>query len=87
MEVTENKKLRPSVALVNHNNLNKAKTLSIVHMMMGNFCHGDNSKDLHVEQMGSVACVVVGFNDKVSTPFFICNPISLHGHTNELQNK
>jgi hypothetical protein len=71
MEVTKNNKLRPFVALalVNHNHLNEAKTLSIVHTMMGNFCHGDDSKDSHIEQMGSDACVVVGFNDKVSTPF------------------
>jgi hypothetical protein len=49
--------------------------------MMGNFCHGDDSKDSHIEKMGSDACVVVGFNDKVST-FFNFNPISLHVHTN-----
>ena len=68
MEVAENSKLRPFIAPVNHNYLNKAKTLSIVHTMMGNFCHGDNSKDSHIEQMGSDLCVVVGFNDKLSTP-------------------
>jgi hypothetical protein len=69
MEVTKNNKLCPFVAPVNHNYLNRAKTLSIVHTMMGNFCHGDDSKDSHIEQMGSDACVVVSFNDKVSTPF------------------
>ena len=74
MEVTKNNKLCPFVAPVNHNYLNKAKTLIIVHTMMGNFCHGDNSKDSHIEQMGSDACVVVGFNDKVSTPFLFLIP-------------
>ncbi len=41
MDVTENNKLHPFVAPVNHNFLNEAKTLSIAHTMMGNFCHGD----------------------------------------------
>ncbi len=41
MDVTENNELHPFVALFNHNFLNEAKTLSIVHTMMGNFCHGD----------------------------------------------
>ena len=68
MEVTENNNLRPFVAPVNHNYLNEAKTSSIVHTMTGNFCRGDNSKDSHIEQMGSDLCVVVGFNDKLSTP-------------------
>ena len=69
MEVTKNNKLYPFVAPVNHNYFNEAKTLSIVHTMIGYFCHSDNSKDSHIDQIGSDACVVVGFNDKVSTPF------------------
>jgi hypothetical protein len=44
MDVTENNKLCLFVAPVNHNFLNEAKTLSIAHMMMGNFCHGDEKK-------------------------------------------
>ena len=85
MMVTEDNKLCPFVAPVNHNYLNGAKTLSIVHTMMGNFCHGDDSKDLHIEQMGTDACVVVGFNRKVRTPLYLF-PSSLHVNTNELQN-
>jgi hypothetical protein len=65
MDVTENNKLRPFVALVNHNFLNESKTLSIAHTMMGNFCHGDKKKESQMENMGTDACVIVGFNNKV----------------------
>jgi hypothetical protein len=65
MDVTENNKLCPFVALVNHNFLNEAKTLSIVHTMMGNFCHGEKKKELQMENMGTDACVIVGFDNKV----------------------
>ena len=65
MDVTENKELCPFVASFNHNFLNEAKTLQIAHTMMGNFCHGDEQKDLQMEQMGTDACVIVGFNNKV----------------------
>jgi hypothetical protein len=65
MDVTENNKLHPFVAPDNHNFLNEAKTLSIAHMMMGNFCHGDDKKESQMENMGTDACVIVGFNNKV----------------------
>ena len=65
MDVTENNKLCPFVALVNHNFLNEAKTLSIAHMMMGNFCHGNEKKESQMENMGTNACVIVGFDNKV----------------------
>ncbi len=65
MDVTENKELCPFVAPVNHNFLNEAKTLHIAHTMMGNFCHGDEQKDSQMEQMGTDACVIVGFNNKM----------------------
>ncbi len=56
--------------------------------MMGNFCHGDDSKDLHIEQMGSDACLVVGFNDKVSTPFlFLIQFLFIFTLTNYKINK
>ena len=65
MDVTENNKLRPFVAPVNHNFLNEAKTLSIVHTMMDNFCHGDKKKVSQMEYMDTDACVIVGFDNKV----------------------
>ena len=60
MDVTEKNELRPFVAPVNHNFLNEAKTLNIAHT-----CHGDEQKDSQMEQMGTDACVIVGFNNKV----------------------
>ena len=65
MDVTDYKELCPFVAPVNNNFLNKAKTLNIAHTMIGNFCHGDEQKDSQMEQMGTDACVIVGFNNKV----------------------
>ncbi len=65
MDVTENNKLRPFVDPVNHNFLNESKTLSIFHTMMGNFCHGDEKKESQMKNMGTDACVIVGFNNKV----------------------
>ncbi len=65
MDVTENNKLHPFVAPVNHNFLNGDKTLSIAHTMMGNFCLGDEKKESQMENMGTDACVIVGFDNKV----------------------
>jgi hypothetical protein len=65
MDVTENIELCPFVAPVNHNFLNEAKTLSIAHTMMGNFCHGDEKKESQMENMGTDACVIVRFDNKV----------------------
>ena len=45
--------------------LNEAKTLSIAHTMMGNFCHGDEKKASQMENMGTDACVIVGLDNKV----------------------
>ncbi len=36
--------LQPYVAPVNHNTLTSAKTLQIVHTLMGNYCHRDQTK-------------------------------------------
>ncbi len=55
----------PYLAPVYHNTLNEAKALNIAHTMLGNFCHGDEDKELHMENMGNNACVVVGFNNMV----------------------
>ncbi len=65
MNVTENNELRPFVAPVNHNFLIEAKTLSIAHARMGNFCHGDKKKESQMENMGTDACIIVGFDNKV----------------------
>jgi hypothetical protein len=53
--------------------LNEAKALNIAHTMLGNFCHCDEDKKLHMENMGNGACVVVGLNNMVRTqqPLFL----------------
>ena len=55
----------PYVVPVNHNSLNEAKSLNIAHTMLGNFCHREEDKELHMENIGNNACVVVGFNNMV----------------------
>jgi hypothetical protein len=57
--------LHQYVAPVNHNSFIEAKALNIAHTVLGNFCHGYKDKELHMENMGSGACVVVGFNNMV----------------------
>ncbi len=69
MTVSQGKKkptLRPYVAPVNHNVLNMEKAINIAHTIMGNFCHGDESKNSQVETMGMDSCIIVGYHDKVS---------------------
>ncbi len=58
--------LRPYVAPVNHNVLNTKKALNIAHTIQGNFCHGDESKNLQMECMVMDSCMMVGYHDKVS---------------------
>ncbi len=65
MIVTDKKNPDPHIAPVNHNVLNETKALNIAHTMLGNFCHGDKDKELHMEDMGNNASVVVGFNNMV----------------------
>ena len=58
--------LRHYVAPVNHNVLNTKKAINIDHTILGNFCHGDESKNLQMETMGMDACMMIGYHDKVS---------------------
>jgi hypothetical protein len=60
------KTLRPYVAPVNHNVLNTEKAINIAHTILGNFCHGDGSKNSQMETMGMDSCMIVGYHDKVS---------------------
>ena len=43
-QLSNAKILQPYVAPVNHNAVTSAKTLQIVHTLMGNYCHGDQIK-------------------------------------------
>ncbi len=58
--------LRPYVAPVNHNVLNNEKAINIAHNIMGNFCHGDETKNSQMETMGMDAYMMIGYHDKVS---------------------
>jgi hypothetical protein len=57
--------LQPYVAPVHHNTLTSAKTLQIVHTLMGNYCHGDQTKKSQLEDMGNDACLLMGYHDTV----------------------
>jgi hypothetical protein len=61
----EDIKLQPFITPVNHNTLISAKTMNIVHTLMGNFCHGDKDKISQMEDMGNDACFLMGYHDKV----------------------
>ncbi len=63
--------------------LNEAKTLSIAHMVMGNFCRGDKKKESQIENMGTDACVIVGFNNKVRLLSYLF-PITFFPISNKL---
>ncbi len=60
------KPLRPYVAPVNHNFLNTEKATNIAHTILGNFCHGDESKNSQMETMGMDSCMMFGYHNKVS---------------------
>ena len=58
--------LRPYVAPVNHNVLNNEKAINIAHTILGNFCHGDETKTSQMETIGMDACMMIGYHNKVS---------------------
>jgi hypothetical protein len=55
--------LQPYVAPVNHNTLTSAKTLQILHTLMGNYCHRDENKTSQLEDMGNDVCLFMGYHD------------------------
>jgi hypothetical protein len=57
--------LLPFVAPVNHNKVNEYKTVQIILMLMGNFCHGDKNKESQPENMGNDACIMIAYHAKV----------------------
>jgi hypothetical protein len=66
----ENIKLQPFIAPVNHNTLTSAKTIQIVHTLLGNFCHRDKDKISQMEDMGNDACLLMGYHIKVGCARF-----------------
>jgi hypothetical protein len=87
----DNIKLQLFIAPINHNTLTSAKAINIVHILMGNFCNGNNEKISQREDMGNNACVLMGYHDKVC--FVNCcqiiqimNNLIHHLTLNHLQN-
>jgi hypothetical protein len=54
-QLSNAKILQPYVAPMNHNTLTSAKTLQILHTLMGNYCHGDENKTSQLDDMGNDA--------------------------------
>jgi len=58
--------LQPYIADVNHNSLNNAKVLNIMHTILGNPYHHGDDKYRQPQEMGSDTCILLGFANKVS---------------------
>ncbi len=60
--------LKPYMAPVNHNIINKTMRIKIVHTLMVDFCQESDDKDNMnaLENMGNDACVIVGYHKKAS---------------------
>ena len=65
-EIIQNK-LKAYVAPVNHNVLNWSRAYHIIHTLYGNYCHSHATQTLQLEDIGNVACIIVGYHDKVSS--------------------
>jgi hypothetical protein len=63
--------LQPYVAPMSHNTLTSAKTLQIVHTLMGNYCHGYQTKKSQLEDMGNDACLLMGYHDTVRAIMYV----------------
>jgi hypothetical protein len=61
----EDIKLQPFIAPVKHNTVTSAKTMNIVHTLMGNFCHREKDKISQMGDMGNDACFLMEYHDKV----------------------
>jgi hypothetical protein len=59
----------PFIAPVNHNEVNKSKTVHIIHTLMGNIYHGDKNEESQFEDMGNDACIMVAYHAKVSSGY------------------
>jgi hypothetical protein len=58
-------KFRPYVAPVNHNTINQTMVASITSTMLGNYGKDSSADSTHLQDMGTDAGVLFGYNDKV----------------------
>ncbi len=56
---------------MNPNTLTYAKTLQIVHTLMGNYCHGDQTKKSQLEDMGNDVCLLMRYHDTVRALMYV----------------
>ncbi len=56
--------LRAYIVPVNHNVFNEAEAINIAHTMMSNFCHGNESTVLQIEQVGDDSCMIVEYQTR-----------------------
>jgi len=63
---TKEGKLRAYVAQVNHNTINTSMVASITSTMLGNYCQDKKADSTHLQDMGTDAGMLIGYNDKVS---------------------
>ncbi len=68
---TYDEQLEPYIAPVNHNTLISAKTLQIVHTLMENYCHGDQTKKSQLENMGNDVCLLMGYYNTVRALMYV----------------
>ncbi len=66
-QVTEKGKLRAFVAPANHNSVSEHMVVDICNTMMGEYCGSNN---LHMQEMGDDACVIVGWDDCTEVSYF-----------------
>jgi hypothetical protein len=58
-------KSQPFIAPINHNTRTSAKAMQIVHTLMDFFCHKDKDKISQMEDVGTDACFLMGYHNKV----------------------
>ncbi len=77
--------LKPYMAPVNHNIINKTTWIKIVHTLMGNFCQESDDKDNMnaLENMGNDACVIVGYHKEASE--FTTNEVNFSNWNNPFE--
>ena len=66
-QVTEKGKLRAFIAPVSHNSVLEHMVVDICNTMMGEYCGSNN---LHMQEMGDDAGVIVGWDDVTEVSYF-----------------
>jgi hypothetical protein len=73
-QVTDGGKLKAFITPVNHNNLLEDMIIDICNTMMGDYCGSDN---LHMQEMGDDAGVIVRWDEGIEVSFLYNNCIQV----------